>query len=72
MSIRRLTSSLAQMLCATCLLSVITSSVNAQSNGSFGTPVNAHAPAATSQLKGIVVDEQDAVVPDADRLSYRP
>jgi len=65
MSIRQLTSSLAQMLCSSFLLFVITSTVNAQTNGSFGTPVNAHALAATSQLRGTVVDEQDAVVPDA-------
>jgi len=53
------------MLSSSFLLFVITSTVNAQTNGSFETPVNAHALAATSQLKGTVVDEQDAVVPGA-------
>ena len=68
MSIKRFRSSLAQMLLPVCLLVGIVSTVPAQTNGAFRAPLTAHALAATSSLKGTVVDEQDAVVPDADVL----
>ena len=65
MSIWQFRSSLTQMLPSICLLAAITLTVNAQSNGSFGTPLTARALSATSLLRGTVVDEQDAVVPNA-------
>ncbi|MDQ2920724.1 MAG: carboxypeptidase regulatory-like domain-containing protein [Acidobacteriota bacterium] len=65
MSIKCFTSSLTQMLSPICFLVVIVSTGYAQSNGPFAAPPTAHALAATSSLEGTVVDEQDAVVPDA-------
>ncbi|MCM3906467.1 MAG: TonB-dependent receptor [Pyrinomonadaceae bacterium] len=68
MSTRCCSSYLRQTLIPLCLFVLTVSTAQGQSNGPFRTTLGAHALSPNSTLNGTVVDEQDAVVPDASVL----